>query len=240
MKNHFKIILLTVFLCQILSVENISQTKVDHFSNENYLPVELIYFYPQITANVVWLYWGTATEVNNYGYDIERSDSSQNWEAIGFVLGHGNSFSPKDYNFEDSTLTKNGIYFYRLKQIDTDGGIEYSDTVRILFSGITSVEINNTVTSFRLNQNYPNPFNPSTIISWQLPANGNVSLKIYDVFGREISTLIDDEILQRGRVGKYQVEFNSAGLASGIYFYKMEFQSSDSKYISVRKMNFIK
>jgi hypothetical protein len=222
----------------ILLVENISQTKVDHYPNENYLPVELVYFYPQITANIAWLYWGTATEVNNYGYDIERSDSSQNWEVIGFVFGHGISFSPKDYSFADSTLTKNGIYFYRLKQIDTDGVSQYSDTVRIIFNGITSVEKNNSVMSFKLNQNYPNPFNPTTIIDYQIPEEGYVTLKLFNSLGNEVTILTKEY----KPAGKYNFRFSAIDvqLSSGIYFYKIEFQSSSKRIVSMKKMILIK
>jgi hypothetical protein len=74
------------------------------------------------------------------------------------------------------------------------------------------------VNEFVLFQNYPNPFNPSTVISYQLPVNGNVTLIVYDVLGNEVTTLINEE----KPAGNYEVEFSAEGLTSGIYFYKLQ------------------
>ncbi|HKI79865.1 MAG TPA: alpha-amylase family glycosyl hydrolase [Ignavibacteriaceae bacterium] len=91
---------------------------------------------------------------------------------------------------------------------------------------------NTTVSDYKLNQNYPNPFNPSTIIKYQIPNSGNVTLKIYDVLGREVKTLIE-EYKQRGA---YQVSFNAANLASGIYIYAIRVNG----FVSARKMILMK
>nr|MCU0344862.1 T9SS type A sorting domain-containing protein [Ignavibacterium sp.] len=82
----------------------------------------------------------------------------------------------------------------------------------------TDVEDNfNSITEYRLNQNYPNPFNPTTTISFTIPVSGNVSLKVFNILGKEVATLIS-EIKS---AGNYSVDFNAAGLSSGVYFYQL-------------------
>ena len=123
------------------------------------VPVELTSFTANVRENIVMLEWVTATEVNNYGFDLERQTGNKqsavsNWEMIGFIEGHGNSNSPKQYSFTDKNLIGGSLFKYRLKQIDNDGTYEYSD----------EIEIEIIPTEFALYQNYPNPFNPSTKI----------------------------------------------------------------------------
>ena len=189
------------------------------------LPVELVSFNASVRNNVVLLNWKTATETNNYGFEIERSFDSNNWTKIGFVNGHGNSNSPKEYFFEDQKLS-NASYQYRLKQIDNDGAVSYSK--------IVNVTVNLTPNSFALSQNYPNPFNPSTKISWQSPVSGWQTLKVYDILGNEIATLLNEF----REAGFYEVEFSANGgsasgrnaysLTSGVYIYKINVGDPES------------
>ncbi len=132
------------------------------------------------------LSWRTETEVNNYGFDVERANHFQTshterWEKIGFVNGNGNSNSPKNYSFEDISLLP-AKYSYRLKQIDNDGQFEYSKTIEIDF---------NSPKKFELSQNYPNPFNPATTFRFSLPESGIVKLTLYNVLGEEVKTLVN-------------------------------------------------
>ena len=191
------------------------------------LPVELTYFTATLNGNTVELNWNTATEVNNYGFEIERkaiSDKvlSSSWSKIGFVQGHGNSNSPNDYMFEDNNPPTEKLQ-YRLKQIDFDGKYEYTDAIEVNY---------NAPEHFVLDQNYPNPFNPTTKISYEIPAKSNVVIKIYDLLGSEVVALINEE----KQPGRYQVEFNATNLPTGIYFYSI----SAGEYSSIKKMILLK
>lgn len=195
----------------------------------NPLPVELTAFSAKIIGREVILKWQTATETNNYGFEIERKSDkkkSEKWEKIGFVNGNGNSYSPKDYSFIDDKLNSEGAIKYRLKQIDNDGNYEYSE--------VLTLSINTEV--FELYQNYPNPFNPSTIISWQSPVDGDVTIKIYDILGNEVATLINEY----REAGSNAVEFNALNLASGIYIYQIEIRNKEFTQTLNRKMTLLK
>ena len=179
------------------------------------LPVELLSFISSVSGNNIQLDWQTATEINNQGFEIYRNGS-----RIAFVEGKGTTTETQDYSFTDRNL-QSGIYNYRLNQIDFDGTQEVVGELTVY---LTLPE------EFSLEQNYPNPFNPSTVIGYQLPVTGFVSLKIYDVLGNEVATLVNEE----KPAGSYEVEFNShsdggqnlpagrQGLSSGIYFYQLQ------------------
>ncbi len=190
------------------------------------LPVELVSFSGNYINKSVSLKWQTATEIDNYGFDIERSTlSKNNWIKIGFVNGSGNSSIGKHYSFTDKNIS-NGIYSYRLKQLDLDGKFKYLNTI--------NVEIKNIPTNYSLEQNYPNPFNPSTIIRYSLPAESNVKLIVYNVVGATVKEITPG--VQAG--GDYELNLNVNGLASGAYFYSLHGTSVDGKqnFVSTKKM----
>jgi len=194
--------------------------------NGSPLPVELSSFSAVIIENRIELKWRTETEINNYGFEIDRAVSDYPnliWKKIGFVEGHGNSNSPKEYNFLDSEVNSAGIYSYRLKQIDNDGSYEFSKTLEVNFGSPIK---------FELNQNYPNPFNPSTTISFTLPQSGNVALKVFNSIGEEVITLTDGFI----EAGVYTFNFNADGLPSGMYIYQL----NTPEKTQVRKMILMK
>ncbi|MFA6469873.1 MAG: LamG-like jellyroll fold domain-containing protein [Bacteroidota bacterium] len=175
------------------------------------LPVELVSFSAELKTQGVELVWKTATETNNYGFEIERKvinnqSSVISWSKVGFVEGNGTTNTTKEYSFSDKNISP-GKYSYRLKQIDRDGKFEYSKAVDVTIASAPK--------EFALEQNYPNPFNPSTMISYQLPVISHVSLKVYDAIGREVAVLVNG--VKEG--GKYSVEFNASELSSGMYFY---------------------
>ncbi len=186
------------------------------------LPVELVSFFGLLTNKHILLKWQTATEVNNYGFSVERRTKSEEWIKIGFVQGHGNSNSPKNYSFTDIN-PPSGKNLYRLKQIDFDGKFEYSSIIEV------SLDIPQ---QFNLEQNHPNPFNPRTTINYSIPFNGNAKLVVYDVLGREVAKLFDEFKY----AGSYRVEFDASYLNSGIYFYKLiyNYQSLTKRMILIK------
>ncbi|MBV6513952.1 MAG: hypothetical protein FMNOHCHN_03535 [Ignavibacteriaceae bacterium] len=188
------------------------------------LPVELTSFIGRATGSNVTLQWKTATEVNNSGFNVERSSDRSNWQTLGFITGHGNSNAEKAYSFTDKNLAP-GKYHYRLKQIDTDGQYEYSDIVELAVS--------NAPDAYALSQNYPNPFNPSTAISFALPQASEVTLKIYNTLGQEVAVLINGETMEAGIHTK---AFDAGKLTSGVYIYKL----TAGSFSSVKKMNLLK
>ena len=182
------------------------------FENKGLVPVELISFYNNVNGNIVTLHWETASEINNQGFGIYR-----NGNKIAFVDGKGTTTEKQEYSFIDKDL-QSGIYNYRLNQIDFDGTQEVVGELTIyLFIP----------EQYSLEQNYPNPFNPSTAISFSIPASEFVILKIFDVLGNEVATLVNEEKL----AGNYKIEFSAKGgsasggdatqLSNGIYFYEI-------------------
>ncbi|NUN08884.1 MAG: T9SS type A sorting domain-containing protein [Ignavibacteriaceae bacterium] len=182
-------------------------------SEDNPLPVELKSFTAKQSGESVVLKWSTATEVNNYGFEIERTEIREQgtgkWDMIGFVQGNGNSNSEKSYSFSDRNIEAAVKYIYRLKQIDTDGRIDYSDEVEVL-TGIPE--------KFALAQNYPNPFNPATVIRYSIPSAGEVSLRVFNLNGEQVAELVNTV----QEPGYYQVEFNASSLPSGVYAYELK------------------
>ncbi len=174
----------------------------------NPLPVELVSFTAISAKTGVTLNWKTATEVNNYGFDVERK-SNADWAKVGFVEGHGTTNAPQSYSYSDNFAS--GKIVYRLKQIDRDGKFEYSKEVEVAAVAAPAV--------FSLSQNYPNPFNPTTNISFTVPSTGRATLKILNILGQEVATLFNGEA-QAGIVN--QVQFNASGCASGMYFSRLE------------------
>jgi hypothetical protein len=186
------------------------------------IPVELTSFSAFVNEKNVFLSWTTATETNNLGFEIEKQIGSA-WQKIGFVKGKGTSSELHAYSFTEKNVGT-GKYSYRLKQIDFDGSFEYSN--------IISINIG-TPLSFKMSQNHPNPFNPSTIINFQIPEKTNVSLRVYDILGREVMTLLNEV----KEPGIYNITFNAAGFSSGVYIYKL---STGNGNVSVKKMTLIK
>ena len=177
------------------------------------IPVELISFTATRNTKEVILNWSTATETNNSGFEILKKESGvrsqeSEWNKIGFVPGHGTTTEPNHYSFTDNDV-KSGKYRYKLKQIDYDGTFEYSQIVEV------EIPFAN---SFSLQQNYPNPFNPTTSMQYTISSRQFVTLKVYDLLGREVATLVNEE----KPAGEYEVEFNAADLPSGIYFYQLK------------------
>jgi hypothetical protein len=198
-----------------------------------FLPVELNFFTASAGTHNVKLIWKTATELNNMGFNVERSLNKTDWMMIAFVQGSGNSNSQKEYSYIDNSASKAGKYYYRLKQIDNDGSFKYSNIVE---ADLIAPSV------FALNQNYPNPFNPSTRISYTLPLDSKVILEVYNLTGEKVGQLVNQE----QSAGYYFVDFNASAInktiTSGVYFYRLNAPNKvdGTNFSSIKKMMILK
>ncbi|CAG0940032.1 hypothetical protein BROC_00875 [Candidatus Brocadiaceae bacterium] len=191
----------------------------------NPLPVELTSFTAVANAKSVQLQWATASEVDNYGFEVERrltNSSDDSWQTLGFIPGSGQSNSPKNYSYSDNQVSGGTSFKYRLKQIDTDGSSEY----------VAETEVEVVPNAYELGQNFPNPFNPSTSIRFSITQPGMVKLNVYNLSGEKVLSLLDEH----REAGNYEVKVTASELASGTYFYRLE----AGDFVSVKKMTLIK
>ncbi|MFH1196060.1 MAG: T9SS type A sorting domain-containing protein [bacterium] len=192
-------------------------------------PVELTSFTASTNGSQVTLNWKTATETNNRGFEIERKADNNSWAKIGYVEGKGTTTETSEYTFVDKTSNiASGKLSYRLKQMDYDGTVSYSE--------VLDVEL--TPRQFNLEQNYPNPFNPTTTIKYSLPFDSKVQLEVYNALGQRVRTLVN----QTQNAGYFEAEFNASNLPSGIYFSVLNVNSVNggNQFKSVKKMMLIK
>ncbi|BDQ02962.1 T9SS type A sorting domain-containing protein [Ignavibacterium sp.] len=207
-------------------VPNANQWQTFSYPLAQVIPVELSTFNAKANGLDVELSWTTSTEMNNYGFEIQRK-ASDDFITVGFVKGNGSTTEIKHYNFTDRELNE-GSYTYRLKQIDYSGAYHFSDEIEV---DVTGPKV------FFIEQNYPNPFNPSTKIRFNLAVNSKVSLKVYNLIGEEVAELLNGQM----NAGKQEVEFNAINLNSGVYIYKLEATGEDgSSFVSAKKMTLIK
>jgi hypothetical protein len=172
------------------------------------LPVELASFSAVKRSDAVQLRWHTITELNNYGFEVQRSFDKKHWEEMDFVPGNGTVNSPRSYSWNDAAVLRSGRgnVYYRLRQIDRDGSYEFSSVVDVALEGGNG---------FAVTQAFPNPFNPSTTFSVRLERDEAVHASVFDAAGREVATLINGEILA---AGMHNLSFHADQLPSGIYF----------------------
>ncbi len=194
-------------------------------------PVNMTALVSSVSGRNALLNWSTSSELNNSGFEIQRAIENgklkiENWNKIGFVSGSGTTNAPKDYSYADRNL-ETGKYKYRLKQLDFNGNFDYFELAEVVSIGIPD--------KYDLSQNYPNPFNPVTTINYDLPTDGIVTLKVYDILGRELKTLVNE----MKTAGYYKIQFNAADLASGAYFYRLVVSPSNhmtaGNFVAVKK-----
>ncbi|MBI5474918.1 MAG: T9SS type A sorting domain-containing protein, partial [Ignavibacteriae bacterium] len=204
------------------TLNTITITGVNDFSRwtaaAGPLPVQLASFTAQPVGNgSVRVSWMTVSEVNNYGFYVERkAESVGTWSEIpnSFVAGHGTTSTPHSYFFVDNTVAS-GSWEYRLKQVDLNGSVHFTDPVRV--TSLTDVQ-ENAPKQFALKQNYPNPFNPSTEIKFSVETTGHASLVVFNSLGQQVATPFDG-VAEAGRY--YNVRFSADKLSSGTYFYRL-------------------
>jgi hypothetical protein len=191
-------------------------------SSDALLPVELSSFLSVPDGRTITLNWSTATEKNSDKFVVERKTAGTDWGTVGSVKASVLSNSPKQYSFTDKNL-QSGSYQYRLKMIDNNGTFDYS---KVLDARVAVPK------NFELSQNFPNPFNPSTVIRYSLPFETNVIIRFYNSLGQCVSEVNEG----KKQTGYYDLNFNSAGLASGIYFYRIQAGS----FVDTKKMILLK
>jgi len=207
------------------STGNLSDTVIKEW--RPVLPVEMSSFTSTISNRDVTLKWTTSAEINNSGFDIERSVANGEWTKIGFVQGNGTVTNPHSYEFVDRRLNS-GKYNYRLKQIDFNGNFAYYNLEQEVVIGVPD--------KLELSQNYPNPFNPTTKIDYALPKDGNVMLSVYDISGKQLMTIAEGF----KTAGSYTVDFNASNFSSGVYYYKINFMTNGQSFEKVMKMTVVK
>ncbi|HEX9739124.1 MAG TPA: DUF1028 domain-containing protein [Ignavibacteriaceae bacterium] len=190
-----------------------------------WVPVELISLSASVNSGKVILRWSTASELNNMGFEIERSTNKNDWRLIGFKEGNGTTTETQSYSFaDDLSGTGSPILYYRLKQLDFDGSFEYFPQ--------SGIEVNIDPAAFSLSQNYPNPFNSSSVIKYSIPHLSGVSIKIFSTLGEELVTLVNGV----KPAGVYEINWNAGSLPGGVYFYRLQAGS----FVQTRKMILLK
>lgn len=173
------------------------------------LPVELAAFTVSVIGNGVELNWTTASETNNYGFEVQRSTNQKDFQRVGFVAGNGTTTAQHAYKFADRDLAA-GTYYYRLRQIDTDGTVTFSDVVR--------ADLASVIREYALHQNYPNPFNPTTTIAFDLKEDGPVKLRLFNMLGQQVVELVNGQL----KAGSHTAILDARNLATGTYMYVLE------------------
>ncbi len=192
------------------------------------LPVTLSSFTSSVEKNNATLNWRTESEINNSGFRIERMNTKENlWKEIWFVAGHGTTNEPQSYSFTDKKL-QTAVYKYRIKQIDYNGSFEYFQLENDVAIDPPNV--------FSISQNYPNPSNPRSKIDYEIPFTGRVTIIVYEMLGREVSSLVNET----KEAGYYSTEFDGSSLASGVYFYRILAEGNSQKFTKTLKMILVK
>jgi hypothetical protein len=182
------------------------------FCGDHRLPVELLAFNAQDSESGVRLSWSTASETDNSRFRVERQlENREDWNLVGVVAGQGQSTTQTNYSYLDETAQAGTTYAYRLVSESSTGE---EDVLQLLVVTHAAPATHETPASFRLLSNYPNPFNPSTRISFEVPEQSQLSLRVFDITGHLVTTLADGIY----EAGAHEATFDGAGLPSGVYF----------------------
>jgi len=170
---------------------------------DNPLPVELMSFAGKVVKQHVQLTWETASEINNDFFKVERSSDTKSWEVIGHVEGNGTTDVEASYSFKD-TQPDIGQNYYRLKQVDFDGGFEYSETVGVVLK---------TDHNFEITSLYPNPCGDQVNLVFTVPTQEVITCKVLDIAGNTVYIRNLEAI-----PGNNQLRINTSSLDQGLYF----------------------
>ncbi len=185
---------------------------LDDVTYDAALPVTFMNFNGTIKDNKVLLNWATSNEINNSGYDVERSINGKDFSAIGFVKGNGNTSVVSNYSYLDGSKLPSGTLYYRLKQIDLDGAYKYSNIIQVNFENF----------SFNV---YPNPVVDNSAVQFQLQETANVSIQVTSSTGKIV------QVINKGSLqpGTYSVPLSLNNAAKGTYFIKLF--ANDKSYV---------
>jgi len=195
-----------------MDVSEVSGSSVDmgvYESSGDPLPVELVTFDATHQSEAAVLTWQTASERNNAGFDVQRRVSGE-WETLSFVEGTGTTSETQTYRFRDTDLPyETESVKYRLKQVDTDGTTSFSDTQTLKIGAPDK---------FVLHAPFPNPTKEQATLRYSLPRKTDVSIRIYDVLGRQVETI------RRGTedAGRKEIPISTSRLSPGTYFVRMQ------------------
>ncbi len=212
--------------CRLFWPINLTQPGCWCYYFEYQLPVELQSFEAEPLENAVLLSWNTGTEQNNRSFILERSTSDASWVEIARINGQGNSTTTSSYTYIDENVSAGTVYHYRLKSLDFAGVVEELSEVMAVPLAEVAPE------NYYLAQNYPNPFNTITELVYAIANAGHVRLTVYDVTGRLVATLVNEE----QPAGEYRVEFDADDLPSGVYIYQLK----SGGFVSQQKMVLLK
>jgi M6 family metalloprotease-like protein len=205
------------------------------FRSNTAVPIVLASFTAKPAGSRVILNWQTASEINNYGFEVEKDTvrAQQVFSVIpgSFRLGHGTTLEGHAYAYTDSNAAV-GRWAYRLRQIDLDGAVHVFDPVLVDVATTDAQSVPTLPLACTLEQNYPNPFNPSTTIRYGLPFRSQVSLIVFNTLGQQIAVLQNGE----REAGYHEVQFDASGLSSGVYFYRI----AAGAHVETRKLLLIR
>ncbi|MFZ1800129.1 MAG: T9SS type A sorting domain-containing protein [Chitinophagaceae bacterium] len=200
----------TKYYWQVRSVDNTNDlnlmspfSALDSFTTLTVLPVTFINFDGVLQNGNAILNWSTANEINNKGFEVEKSTNGQTFTDIGFVPGNNNSSTTNSYTFTDVKVVS-GANYYRLKQIDNDGTFEYSSVIKLNYSAFDWSILGNPVAN-------------NSWIQLQLDKSANVSIQIYSMNGNIIATINKGNLL----AGTYSIPINLAGKSAGMYVVRL-------------------
>jgi hypothetical protein len=200
----------------------------DYIVENGQLAVELTSFEAVSGDGQVVLRWSTASETDNDHFTIYKRTIGGNFATLAQVPGSGTSSQLNNYEYVDRSVINGTAYEYRLADVDING----HETIHETIVTATPASATPTPEEYMLNQNYPNPFNPSTMIRFSLKDDGKVTLKIFNLLGQEVATLVD----QNMKAGQHSISWNASNLPTGIYLYQLE----AGDYHAVKKMLYLK
>lgn len=171
------------------------------------LPIELTNFTASLRVQDVQLRWQTASEQNNAGFDIQRSEDGTSFRSLAWVEGNGTTTDFQEYFYDDKNLREGKTYYYRLRQVDYDGQFDFSPVVTVTVGGKGAAA----------GEFYPNPADAGQVrLDFTVKESGEWQAAVYDAAGKELRR-------ERRSVveGGNELSFDFSGLPGGVYFVKM-------------------